>query len=238
MKRLPYSNNVTTPKTSETSDAKRLSSSYVLKNYPYSDLQAHKKYLSNSKKSHSQNMMGKEGDFVNNKSSQVKLKNTNIIFSSILMIWNMTTWLPRKIFKIYSYLSSIIDRLSIDRIKVYRLTSKFPLFLDFFLPARVKHIKLNGVTLPPVIHNGRIYIDDRFLKLGKNEIRLQYYSKVNMLPTGLMEDEHKLTWDPKGIGMPSLFPSFDQSLFNITMSCQSKNYFEIIWLKSFCIVNV
>ena len=53
MKKLPYSKVVASPASQSVhsdSEMKRLSSSYVLKNYPYSDLQAHQKYLSNSKK--------------------------------------------------------------------------------------------------------------------------------------------------------------------------------------------
>ena len=221
MKKLPYSKVVTSPASQSVhsdSEMKRLSSSYVLKNYPYSDLQAHQKYLSNSKKK------GKKEAHLSKdtklQKSQQSSKLTAFV-SSVCIFIKIVLFVPRQLYALGKFFYSFIDQLSIEKIKVYRLTKKFPLFLDFLLPSRVKHIKLNGVTLPPVIHNGRIYIDDRFLKLGQNEIRIQYYSKVNMLPVGLMQDDHRLVWRPDGIGLSSLFPSFDQSLFNITLSCQS-----------------
>ena len=163
-----------------------------------------------------------KSDLVNfSKSCQIPYLQ-NIFFKKIIMAFNIIFWVPKKLFKLWNYICISIDQFSIDRIKEFRLRKKFPLFLDFYLPARVKHIKLNGVTLPPVLHNGRIYIDDRFLKLGSNEIRIQYYSKVNMLSTGIQENSHRLIWNPKGIGLASLFPSLDQSLFNITLSFFSK----------------
>lgn len=135
---------------------------------------------------------------------------------------HLVAWLPRLLCKIWARACLFVDQFSVDRIKEFRLRKKFPLFLDFYLPSRVKHVKLNGMTLPPVVFNGRIYIDDRFLKLGPNEVRIQYYSKVNMLPVGLRQNRDRLIWEPRGIGLAGLFPSFDQSLFNITFSCQSR----------------
>ena len=44
-----------------------------------------------------------------------------------------------------------------------------------------------------------------------------------MLPTSIQENSQRLIWNPKGIGLGSLFPSLDQSLFNITLSCFGKN---------------
>jgi hypothetical protein len=218
MKKLPYSRSIVPSTKSHISfPSKKLSTSYVLKNYPYSDLQAHQKYLSNSKKADS-----KGSSLKNMKMSCQHSSKFSIIWKLGVSVFHLFIWFPRKILRIWEYICLFIDQFSIERIKEYRLRKKFPLFLDFYLPCRVKHIKLNGVTLPPVVHNGRIYIDDRFLKLGINEIRVQYYSKVNMLPTGLQQDSRRLIWQPKGIGLASLFPSFDQSLFNISLSLYSK----------------
>ena len=217
MKKLPYSRSVSYK--SKSAPIKNLSSSYVLKNYPYSDLQAHKKYLSNSKKLNKQ-----KDDTDNNKNSTEPDDLEPSLMSKILSkLVYMVLYFPKKIIKIWNCLCMFIDQFSIERIKEYRLRKKFPLFLDFYIPCRVKNIRLNGVILPPVVYNGRIYIDDRFLKLGLNEIRIQYYSKINMLPIGLKQDPQRLIWQPKGIGLASLFPSFDQSLFNITFSCHSKS---------------
>jgi hypothetical protein len=201
---------------------KNLSSSYVLKNYPYSDLQAHQKYLSNSKKLNKQDNTSKPDSGKKISKTEPNIPKQTMFMKILIKSLCVLTYLPSKILSVWNCLCLFIDQFSIERIKVYRLRKKFPLFLDFYLPSRVKHIRMNGVTLPPVVHNGRIYIDDRFLKLGLNEIRVQYYSKVNMLPIGLRQDSQRLVWQPKGIGLASLFPSFDQSLFNISFSCYSK----------------
>ena len=219
MNKLPYSRVLPFPGPKEAAPLDRLSSSYVLKNYPYSDLQAHRKFVSNSKKSekkHTRRRPDRPRD------SDATRPSNGIIRKAARLLQATVMWLPRQLARLWSGVGVLVDQFSVDRIKEFRLRKKFPLFLDFYLPSRVKHVKLNGMTLPPVVFNGRIYLDDRFLKLGANEVRIQYYSKVDMLPVGLRLSPHRLAWEPQGAGLAGLFPSFDQSLFNISLSCLSR----------------
>jgi hypothetical protein len=129
-----------------------LSKRYIVPNYSFTDYEAHQKF-----ESFPENLT----------QSQPKEEQQPSFFNQVIKYLFMTLFLfPNQILRGIKGLANYIDKsdFSIKEEKYFR--ERFPLFMEFYLPCKLKTFKLNGVTLNTIFQNGRLYIDDRFLKKG------------------------------------------------------------------------
>lgn len=129
-----------------------LSKRYIVPNYSFTDYEAHQKF-----ESFPENLI----------KPKPKIKHKPSLLNQIVKYFFIYLFLlPNQILRAIRALVNYIDKsdFSIKEEKYFR--ERFPLFMEFYLPCKLKTFKLNGVTLNTIFQNGRLYIDDRFLKKG------------------------------------------------------------------------